>query len=112
VSCFTTRGHGRNELKLRKTMSIDTARAVIASQQFSKHLKPLSHVAMVRTPVLRASGDIVLRPRGYDQESQVYTATDAIDFDEHMDFPRAKQVLDDLLKGGLPPVGVTVLISR
>ena len=98
VACFTTRGHGRNEFKVCKTMSIDTARAVIASQQFSKHLKPLSHVAMVRTPVLRASGDIVLRPRGYDQESQVYTATDAIDFDEHMDFPRAKQVLDDLLK--------------
>lgn len=98
VACFTTRGHGRNEFKVCKTMSIDTARAVVASQQFSKHLKPLSHVAMVRTPVLRASGDIVLRPRGYDQESRVYTATDAIDFDEDMDFPRAKQVLDDLLK--------------
>ena len=98
VACFTARGYGRNEIKVCKTMSIDTARAVVASQQFSKHLKPLSHVAMVRTPVLRANGDIVLRPRGYDQESKVYTATDAIDFDEGMAFPRAKAVLDDLLK--------------
>lgn len=75
VICFSAAKPSNNAhavIEIRRTMTMDIARATIASPQFVDALSPIEHVNDI-LPTLRKSGQIELLPPGYDPESRTYT---------------------------------------
>lgn len=60
-------------LRLRHSMSLDTARALVVAPQFLEPLPEIRHFAPVRMPILRADGQIELLPSGFDRASLTLT---------------------------------------
>ena len=83
-------------LRIKKTMAVTEATAVLASGQFLKRLRPIRKLNQVRLPVLRQSGVIELLPVGYDAESQTFTFDSGLQYDESMSPATAKAVIDGL----------------
>lgn len=80
VICFSAAKPSNNAhavIEIRKTMTMDIARATIASPQFVDALRPIEHVNDIPLPTLRKSGQIELLPQGYDPESQTYTLNES-----------------------------------
>lgn len=79
-----------------ETMGVDEARGCLASDSFRYPLRRLQRVNFVRLPVMRKDGRIELLPKGYDDESQILTMRDCIDYPTDWDLERAVRFLDDL----------------
>jgi hypothetical protein len=80
-----------------RTMSLDTARAVVASPQFHQTLRCVRHVHYCRQPVLRPTGRIELLPTGYDAESEILTLDGGLEYPTDTPLESAKTVLEELL---------------
>jgi len=91
--CVKKKSEGELTFTIRKTMTADQARAVLASQQFREKMPPIARVNGARLPVLRTGGTTELLPPGYDEQSQTFTTSD-IGGGQCED---GKRILDDLL---------------
>jgi hypothetical protein len=75
----------------RVSMGKDLAAKVLKSTEFRSWLRPLRAIRSVRMAVLRASGDLELLPKGYDEEAQTWTM-------DEVDFPKEMPVVEAVRK--------------
>lgn len=96
-------GSGQNsqELERKKAMQPSLAKVVLQSDAFTQWIRPLASVNQVRMPVMRRNGKVELLPEGYDDESQVFTLSNGVLFDEKMDIGKAAGVMRAFY-GGFP----------
>jgi hypothetical protein len=89
---------GKPIITVNRSISIDTSRAVLVSDQFLGCLRPIFALNTVRLPILRSIGSIELLPEGYDTESCTFTKVvkDFV-FDENWEVAKAKDYLESLL---------------
>lgn len=85
-----------SRIRVRRSMSIDDARAAIIAPQFLKQLRELNRVNYCRQPVKRNDGRIALLPPGYDTPTGTLTI-ETVTFEENMDLETAKGVFTELL---------------
>lgn len=78
-----------------ETMSVDEARGCLAADSFCYPLRKLARVNFVRLPVMRKDGRVELLPNGYDQESEIITMKDGLDYPTDWTLERAKFFLED-----------------
>jgi hypothetical protein len=90
-------GTGKERRLEAASMTESSARLILDSVQFLRHLNPIRRVNLVRQPVIRRDGKLELLPIGYDEESQTVTVGE-IDFDEGMSLDDALVLLDELQK--------------
>jgi hypothetical protein len=81
----------------RRTMGVDEARGVLEADSFRYPLRKLQRVNAVRLPVMRADGRIELLPKGYDDQSQIMTMKDCLDYADDWDIQRCKLFFDNFL---------------
>ena len=85
--------------RLRKSMSVTDAGAVLASHQFLGRLRSIRNLNQVRLPVRRKSGKIELLPVGFDAESNTFTfETLGLDYPKVMALDEAKVILGGLFQ--------------
>jgi hypothetical protein len=85
-------GRGDGKYLERTTITEETCRAVLASPQFLRALRPLERVHEVRQPVLRPDNKLELLPIGYDEQYGVWT-WGLVEFDEALPLMEAVKVL-------------------
>ena len=90
----TTRGAGA---EVGVTMSVEEARALLASPQLRAALLPLKRVASCRVPAKRAGGSIELLPPGYDAETATLTVCE-VEYRDDMSHIEAVSVIRDLFE--------------
>jgi len=95
VVCYRRRSARKVSFDVDVTMSVEDARGIMASEQFTSQLRPLSRVNRCRLPVLRSDGRIELLPEGYDAQSHALTISDVV-YDEGLSFEVAVNVIRDL----------------
>lgn len=85
--------------RLRKSMSVTDAAAVLASHQFLGRLRSIRNLNQVRLPVVRQCGKIELLPVGFDAESRAFTfETPGLDYPKPMTIGEAKNVINGLFQ--------------
>jgi hypothetical protein len=89
------RGMNKTTMRLPKTMPLSVARGCLASDEFYYAIRPLARVNSVRMPVMRADGRVELLCEGYDEESQIFTRSGLLKFDETMSVEKSSQILRD-----------------
>jgi hypothetical protein len=89
---------GEEPVKLPVSMNLETARVLLAADEFRAQLRPIRRVNKVRMPVRRADGRPVLLPEGYDEESGIYTLKSGLKIDEAMSIEHATARLDYYLR--------------
>lgn len=82
----------------RRTMGVDEARGILEADSFRYPLRKLRRVHFVRLPVQRKDGRIELLPRGYDQDSEILTMKDCLEYETDWDLQRARLFLDKFLE--------------
>ena len=81
---------------VKRTVSLDIAKGILASPQFIEQLRVVERVNAVRQPIMRADGEISLLGAGYDAESRTFSFESA-PFPTDMDVQEARKVIDNLL---------------
>ena len=95
VSPYVHRGSA--SFDVRKSMSEDIAKAVLASDQFIEQLPKVERFNPCPMPVLTKEGEIVLLPVGLDSESQTFTADPGFKIDPYS-LIESRLILDKLLE--------------
>jgi hypothetical protein len=95
--CYREHFTKRGTVRIPTSMSGDEARTCLEADIFRYQLRKIQRVNFARQPVIRADGRIELLPKGYDDESQIFTMKDAIEPEDDWNLERAKLFLDDLL---------------
>lgn len=80
-----SKGNAGDSIKLRHTMSLDTARALIVSPQFLEPLPEIKCFAPVRMPVMREDGRIELLPYGFDADTLTLTDQSGCEYPDAVD---------------------------
>ena len=98
VAIKTFEKDGRKEsAQVKRSITIDVARATLASDDFLNLLCPLDSLNTARLPVRRKDGTIELPPKSYDPESRIFTVDKDSDFPGEWSLEYAVEYLRELL---------------
>ncbi len=87
----------KDSFQTKRSISVDVARATLASDDFLSSLRSLESLNTVRLPVCRKTGAIELLPKGYDSESQIFTISSEQYFETDCSLETGRKYLRDLL---------------
>jgi hypothetical protein len=94
--CCRIRSTGRGGIaQVGITMSVEEARALLASPQLREGLLPLRSVVSCRMPVMRSGGTIELLPAGYDLETATLTI-ESVEYRDDLPFNEAVKIINGL----------------
>jgi hypothetical protein len=90
-------GGRKDSFQTKRSISVDVARATLASDDLLSSLRSLESLNTVRLPVCRKTGTIELLPKGYDSESQIFTISSEEYFETGWKLETARKYLRELL---------------
>jgi len=90
-------GQSGEAIRLRHSMSLDTAKALCASPQFLDALPEIRRFHPVRLPVMREGGTVELLPHGFDGETLTLTDVNGCRYPTELEPEAGKAILDDAL---------------
>jgi hypothetical protein len=93
VACY--REKGENKVRKIRTMTLDTAQAVLQSKHFWNQLPEIKRLNTMRLPVVRADDRIELLEAGYFAEQGIYTLQDGLTIDASMTLKEARRVINE-----------------
>lgn len=87
----------KESFQVKRSITIDVARATLASDDFISLLRPLYSLNTVRLPIGRKTSRIELLPKGYDLESRIFTVDSEQNFGTEWSLEYAAEYLRELL---------------
>ena len=88
----------KEEGEVVQSITAGDARTVLLSGQFLDQLPEVERINGVCLPVMRASGEVELLRKGYDQESKIFTVYESLEYSTVMPVTEARAFLDNLWK--------------
>lgn len=95
---WKSNGKDRPPERVKVTMTKDTAAGTLKSDQFLEQQRELARVNVIRQPVIRRNGAMVLLPEVYDEETGVLTLPSDVVIREDMPIEEAVAHLRDLYR--------------